>query len=502
MEISDPVLYGIFAAIVTVLLAIDLFVVQRDTHAVSIREAAIWSAIWIGVSILFGVFLTQFHEGPPGENSTVSYFTGYVIEKSLSVDNVFLFVLIFGALSVPREYQHRVLFYGVAGAIVMRTVLIFTGAALIERFSWVLWVFGLFLIYTAIQTWRQRNEHPDVAESALLRRIRRFLPTTEDYVGDRFLVRRDGHLLATPMLVVLVLVEFTDLIFAVDSIPAIFAVTQDPFVVLTSNIFAILGLRSLYFLLAGVADQLRYLKAGLAIILGYVGVKLILEQTPYEFLHVPPLVSLGIILGILAVTVVASLRAGPSEDPDEVPAGIGNVFHSDNESDASRRSPVAPAPPGGDAAGVDTVDQDLRAVEPVVAAPAGRLVVSTDLREALRYAGWVFLGVRVGLGLLALLGLSLVPANGELLDRFEQVQEPGWGMLLGAWERWDAQYYLRIIDAGYPIGDARAAFFPLYPMLAWVVRPLVGGSSLAAALVVSNLALFAALVVLYRLTAR
>jgi len=336
VELSDPVLYGIFAVIVTVLLAVDLFVVQRDAHAVSIKEAGIWSAIWIGVSVLFGLFITQFHDGVPGENSTVAYFTGYVIEKSLSVDNVFLFVLIFSALSVPREYQHRVLFFGVAGAIVMRTLLIFTGAALIERFSWVLWVFGAFLIYTGIQTWRQRDEHPDITDSSLLKRIRKVLPTTEDYEGDKFFTRRDGRLLATPMFVVLVLVEFTDLIFAVDSIPAIFAVTQDPFIVLTSNIFAILGLRSLYFLLAGVADKLRYLKAGLAIILGYVGVKLVLEQTPYEYLHVPPLVSLGIILGILAITVVASLRAGPPEDPDEVPSGIGNVFHSDHSSGAGR----------------------------------------------------------------------------------------------------------------------------------------------------------------------
>jgi tellurite resistance protein TerC len=331
--LSDPLLYGIFAVVVTVLLAIDLLVVHKDSHAVSIKEAGIWSSIWIGCAILFGLFLTRFHEGDGG-NVVLEYFTGYVIEKSLSVDNVFLFVLIFGALSVPRELQHRVLFYGVLGAIVMRTVLIFTGAALIERFDWILYIFGAFLIYTGVKTWTQRNQHPDVTESKLLKRVNRVLPTTDGYRGDHFWVRENGRLLATPMFVVLILVEFTDLVFAMDSIPAIFAITRDPFIVLTSNIFAILGLRALYFLLAGVADKLRYLKAGLAVILGFVGVKLViesLEQDGIESLagvplpHIDPLASLGVIVGILAVVVVASLRAGPPDRPGEVPAGVGPV---------------------------------------------------------------------------------------------------------------------------------------------------------------------------------
>lgn len=322
--IADPILYGAFAAIVTILLAVDLLVVHRKTHEVSIKEAGIWSVIWIGVALLFGAFIPRLHEGA-ADSATIDYYTGYVIEKSLSVDNVFLFVVIFGALSVPRAYQHRVLFYGVAGAIVMRTVLIFTGAAIIGRFEWVLALFGLFLLYTAYRTWTHREDHPDVAHSKLLQRVKRIIPTTPDYRGEHFVVREKGRLLATPLLVVLVLVEFTDLIFAMDSIPAIFAVTQDPFIVLTSNIFAILGLRALYFLLAGVAHRLRYLKAGLALILGYVGVKIIIEQ--FEGLpHPSPLASLGVVIGILAVTVFLSLRADRISGERVPPAGIGGIF--------------------------------------------------------------------------------------------------------------------------------------------------------------------------------
>jgi len=326
--LPDPVLYGGFAVIVLALLAIDLLVVHRDSHAVSIKEAGTWSAIWIGCAVLFGLFVAGFHEGVPGESPTVAYFTGYVIEKSLSVDNVFLFVLIFGALAVPKHLQHRVLFYGVAGAIVMRTILIFTGATLIERFEWILYIFGAFLIYTGIQTWLTRNEHPDITDSKMLARIRRTFPTTSEYHGDHFFTRENGRLLATPMFIVLVLVEFTDLIFAMDSIPAVFAVTRDPFIVLTSNIFAILGLRALYFLLAGVADKLRYLKAGLAIILTYVGLKLVYERLHgdvaalHDWPGINPLVSLAIIMGILAVAVVVSMR-NPLEPGEVVPSGVG-----------------------------------------------------------------------------------------------------------------------------------------------------------------------------------
>lgn len=319
--IPDVVLYGVFAVIVTALLAIDLLVVHRDVHEVTMREAATWTAIWVGVAVAFGLAMPVFYDGGTTGNPLAEYFTGYVIEKSLSVDNVFLFLLIFAALAVPRHLQHRVLFYGVVGAVVMRTVLIFAGVALIERFEWLLYAFGAFLIYAGIRTFRERSSHPDVSHSPIFRRIQRILPTTADYRGDRFFVREGGRLLATPMFVVLLLVEFTDLIFAMDSIPAIFAVTRDPFIMLTSNIFAIMGLRALYFLLAGFANRLRYLKTGLAIILTYVGFKLFTENIEAVY-HPTPLQSLAVIGVVLTVTVVASLRAGPL--PDGIsPAGIG-----------------------------------------------------------------------------------------------------------------------------------------------------------------------------------
>lgn len=334
--LDDSILYGGFAVVVTFLLAIDLFVVHRDPHEVTLKEAGFWSVIWVGCAVLFGLFVSRLHEGVPGENTTVAYFTGYVIEKSLSVDNVFLFILIFGAMAVPKELQHRVLFYGVVGAIVMRTALIFTGAALIERFEWILYLFGGFLIYTGVQTWLQRHEHPDITGSKVLAGIKRIFPTTDDYRGQHFFVRDNGKLLATPMFIVLVLVELTDLIFAMDSIPAVFAVTRDPFIVLTSNVFAILGLRALYFLLAGLADKLRYLKAGLAVILTYVGGKLVYERLheDVDALHgwpgIHPLVSLSIILGILMVAVVVSMR-NPLAEGEQAPAGVGLFEKSKKE---------------------------------------------------------------------------------------------------------------------------------------------------------------------------
>lgn len=338
--LPDSVLYGGFAVVVTLLLAVDLFVVHRDAHAVTMKEAGFWSAVWIGCAVLFGLFVSRLHEGVPGESVTLAYFTGYVIEKSLSVDNIFLFILIFGAMSVPKELQHRVLFYGVVGAIVMRTILIFTGAALIERFDWILYLFGGFLIYTGIQTWLQRHEHPDITGSTVLKGLKRIFPTTDGYRGQHFFVRENGKLLATPMFIVLVLVELTDLVFAMDSIPAVFAVTRDPFIVLTSNIFAILGLRALYFLLAGLADKLRYLKAGLAVILTYVGAKLVYErlhhdvQALHEWPGVHPLVSLSIIIGILAVAVVASVR-NPLPEGEQAPSGVGLFENSKEESKRS-----------------------------------------------------------------------------------------------------------------------------------------------------------------------
>jgi tellurite resistance protein TerC len=301
---STLMLYGVFAAIVTVLLAIDLFLVQRHTHAVSLKEAAVWTGIWVSVSLLFGLFIPRFYPGA-GHEEMILYYTGYLVEWSLSVDNVFVFVMIFQTFAVPRELQHRVLFYGVLGAIVMRVSLIFAGVALIERFHWILYFFGAFLLYLAWKTWVHRGEVENVADTRFMRVVRKVLPTTDNYRGEHFFVRENGRLLATPLFMVLLMVEFSDLIFATDSIPAIFAITRDPFIVITSNIFAILGLRSLYFLVAGLIDELHYLKAGLAIILAFVGLKLLTEDVPGIW-HPTPLASLLIILTILAVTFVMS----------------------------------------------------------------------------------------------------------------------------------------------------------------------------------------------------
>lgn len=339
--LSDPILYLVFAVVVIALLAIDLLVVHRDTHAVTIKEAAIWSGIWIGVSVVFGLLAPRLYTGSTRGQPTLEYFTGYVIEKSLSVDNVFLFLIIFSALAVPRHLQHRVLFYGVVGAILMRTVLIFAGVALIDRFDWLLYVFGLFLIFAGVRTFLHRTDRPDVTHSPIFQTVQRYLPTTSDYRGDKFFVREEGRLLATPMFVVLILVEFTDLIFAIDSIPAVFAITRDPFIVLTSNIFAILGLRALYFLLAGVADRLRYLKTGLAIILVYVGAKLFVENIEGIY-HPTPLQSLAVIGVVLTVTVIASLRA-PAVPEGIPPAGIGPfgkpAEQPESDSDQAEQTP-------------------------------------------------------------------------------------------------------------------------------------------------------------------
>ncbi len=302
---STFLLYGVFAAVVALFLAIDLFIVHRHTHAVSIKEAGTWTAIWVSVSILFGLFMPQFYEGA-GRDEMILYFTAYIVEWSLSVDNVLVFLLIFQTFAVPREFQHRVLFYGVLGAIVMRVAVILAGVALVERFHWILYVFGAFLLYLAWKTWVHRGEIENVADSRLLKFIRRVLPTTHDYRGEHFVVREHGRWMATPLMMVLVFVNVVDLIFATDSIPAVFAITRDPFIVMTSNIFAILGLRALYFLIAGLADEVRYLKAGLAVILAFVGLKLLTEDIPGIW-HPSPLMSLGIIAGILASVVVLSV---------------------------------------------------------------------------------------------------------------------------------------------------------------------------------------------------
>lgn len=299
-----------FLGVVFALLALDLGVFQRKAHSVSLREAATWTVVWISLALLFnlGIFFWG------GAEIGVQFLTGYLIEYSLSVDNIFIFVLLFTYFRVPPEYQHRVLFWGILGALLMRGGLILLGAALLERFEWIIYVFGAFLVFTGLRMGLQKEGseelHPE--GNLLVRTVRRFIPVTKEMRGESFFVRENGRLFATPLFLVLLIVESTDLIFAVDSIPAIFGITQDPFIVFTSNICAILGLRSLYFLLAGVMDQFHYLKLGLAFILTFVGVKMLTPLVTGWFMdghgyHIPNGISLMVIIGTLTAAVLASL---------------------------------------------------------------------------------------------------------------------------------------------------------------------------------------------------
>jgi tellurite resistance protein TerC len=288
-----------FNALVLGLLALDLGVFHRKAHAVKAKEAAIWTVVWIALALAFNAAIYVWR----GPQQGLEYLTGYLIEKSLSVDNIFVFVVIFSTFAVPAAYRHRVLFWGILGALVMRGAMIAAGAALLEQFHWIVYLFGAFLILTGIRMGVQREHQPHPERNPLLRLVRRFLPVTEGYEGDRFFVQRAGRLLVTPLLLVLLVVETTDLIFAVDSVPAIFAVTRDPFIVYTSNVFAILGLRSLYFLLGSAVAKFHYLKLALSTILVFVGGKMVVA----EFYKVPIVVSLGVVALLLAIAVVASL---------------------------------------------------------------------------------------------------------------------------------------------------------------------------------------------------
>ncbi|MGB8984555.1 MAG: TerC family protein [Anaerolineales bacterium] len=298
-----------FNLFVLLMLAIDLGVFHRHAHKVSIREATIWSVVWISLAMVFNIGLYFFWDklSPASDYSNreaaLAFFTGYLIEKSLSVDNIFVFVLIFTFFAVPAIYQHRVLFWGIIGALLMRGTLIAVGAVLLKEFHWIIYIFGAFLIFTGIRMALHRNEEMHPERNPVVKLLRRIMPVTENYENDHFFIRRAGKLMATPLFLVLLIVESTDLIFAVDSIPAIFAVTNDPFIVYTSNVFAILGLRSLYFLLAGVVDKFYYLKLGLSAVLTFVGIKMVMV----DLYKIPVGLSLGVIAGILAISVVASL---------------------------------------------------------------------------------------------------------------------------------------------------------------------------------------------------
>ena len=299
--------WALFLLFIAGMLALDLGVFNRTPHAVSAREAAIWSAVWVSLSLFFfaGIYVVS------GGEPALQFLTGYLVEKSLAVDNVFVFVLIFSAFAVPPTLQHRVLFWGILGALVLRGALILSGSYLVKNFHWVLYIFGAFLILTGIKLYRERNEHEaDMSDTLGVRILRRIMPVTDEYQGSRFFVRGAGKWVATPLFVVMAVVIVTDIVFAVDSIPAIFAISQDPFIVFTSNVFAVLGLRSMYFLLADVIRRFHYLRHGLSVILVFIGVKMVL----IDLYKIPILLSLGVIVAIFAIAIVASMRTLDSRD--------------------------------------------------------------------------------------------------------------------------------------------------------------------------------------------
>ena len=296
-----------FTAIVFIMLALDLGVFNREAHEVSVKEALGWSAVWVAVSLLFNLGVWYWN----GPEVALQFLTGYLIEKALSVDNIFVFVLLFSYFKVKAIYQHKVLFWGIIGAFIMRSVLIATGSALIRHFDWIFYVFGAFLVITGIKMAFSKEEHVDPEKNIMVRLARRFIPVTPEYREGKFFVIEHGKRYATPLFIVILAVEATDLVFALDSIPAIFAITPDPFIVYTSNVFAILGLRALYFALAGVITMFHYLKFGLSMILVFVGVKMILAH----HFKIPIGIALGVVAAILVLSVIASLLWPVKETP-------------------------------------------------------------------------------------------------------------------------------------------------------------------------------------------
>ncbi|HEX5973574.1 MAG TPA: TerC family protein [Rubrobacteraceae bacterium] len=305
--VGTPMQWGIFLALVFAMLALDLGVFNRKVHRIGLREALFWSVVWTLVALVFNWWVyAQF-----GSQIGLEFLTGYVIERALSFDNIFVFIVIFNYFAVPAEYQHRVLFWGILGALISRGIFVALGTALLAKFAWLIFVFGGILLVTGIRLLIQKETEVHPERNPVVRLFQRFVPVTPRYHGARFMIRENGVLKATPLMLVLVVIEATDVVFAVDSIPAVFGVTQNPFIVFTSNIFAILGLRALYFLLAGLMHKVRYLGFGLALVLIFIGAKMLL----HEWLHIPVELSLGIVIGILTAAVVVSLlRPAP---PDE-----------------------------------------------------------------------------------------------------------------------------------------------------------------------------------------
>lgn len=311
-------IFAFFNLFILGMLALDLGVFHRKAHVVTLRESIVWSIVWVSLAMVFNVWVWHYYGG----GKALEFLTGYLIEKSLSVDNVFVFALLFSYFAVPLQHQHKVLFWGVLGALVMRAVMIFLGAALITRFTWIIYIFGAFLILTGLKMVFKKEEEIHPERNPVVKLFRRFVPVTSGYREDHFFVREKGYLMATPLFLVLILVEISDLIFAVDSIPAIFAVTNDWFIVYTSNVFAILGLRSLYFALAGVLDKFHYLKIGLGVVLSFVGVKMLLSHTAWK---IDTLFSLLIIVGILAGSVVLSILRPKAKGEGAASPGVGSL---------------------------------------------------------------------------------------------------------------------------------------------------------------------------------
>lgn len=309
-EVGTPLFYGVFFTAVLLMVAVDMFSLRKNgSHKVGIKEALTWSGLWVAVSCLFAGWLYIELAGNPVYGASVAkekvleFFTGYILEKSLAVDNIFVFLMIFGYFKVAPKYQHRVLLYGVFGALVLRAVMIFIGAALVRQFEWILYLFGAFLLYTGIRMIKSEEDEEDLSGNRLLGVVKKIIPVGSEFHGDKFFTIENGKKIATPLFLVLIMIELSDVIFAVDSIPAVFAVTTDPFIVLTSNIFAVLGLRAMYFLLADVAERFVFLKYGLAFVLSFIGLKMLMMH----WVHIPISISLSVVFGALGASILTSL---------------------------------------------------------------------------------------------------------------------------------------------------------------------------------------------------
>ena len=309
-EVGTPLFYGVFFTTVLLMVAVDMFSLRKNgSHKVSIKEALAWSGLWVAVSCLFAGWLYIELAGNPvygaavAKEKVLEFFTGYILEKSLAVDNIFVFLMIFGYFKVAPKYQHRVLLYGVFGALVLRAVMIFIGAALVRQFEWILYLFGAFLLYTGIRMMKSEEDEEDLSGNRLLGVVKKIIPVGSEFHGDKFFTIENGKKIATPLFLVLIMIELSDVIFAVDSIPAVFAVTTDPFIVLTSNIFAVLGLRAMYFLLADVAERFVFLKYGLAFVLSFIGLKMLMMH----WVHIPISISLSVVFGALGASILTSL---------------------------------------------------------------------------------------------------------------------------------------------------------------------------------------------------